>query len=270
VVVQALNIFKGTNCQVWKFFVRESGAKVKIFAANWKLYKSPKETREFFTQWGEAFQGGKNEVVFFPSAISLEAASTAMQNLKAKYSLNFGVQNAYFQAQGAFTGENSAVMMKELGGKYVLIGHSERRQLFAEKNELLAEKVNFTQGLGLVPMLCVGETLQEREAGKTKDILKSQLTESLSKADKSKPLVVAYEPVWAIGTGKVATAEQVQETHKDVFEILQSLGFTAPILYGGSVKPDNAAGLIQIPHVDGFLVGGASLEVASFQKICSV
>lgn len=244
---------------------------MKIFAANWKLFKTPKETREFFAQWGEAFQGsGKNEVVFFPSAISLEAAGTSIQKLNAKYNLNFGVQNAYSQASGAFTGENSAVVAKELGAKYVLIGHSERRQLFGEKNELLADKVAFTQGLGLVPMLCIGETLQEREANQTKDVLKTQLTQGLAKADKSKTMVIAYEPVWAIGTGKVATPEQVQETHKDVFEILKSLGFTAPILYGGSVKPDNAAGLAQIPHVDGFLVGGASLEVASFQKICSV
>ncbi|WP_413288546.1 triose-phosphate isomerase [Bdellovibrio sp. HCB337] len=241
----------------------------KIFAANWKLFKSPKETREFFAQWSEAFKGSKNEVVFFPSAMSLEAASTSIQKINAGYDLSFGVQNAYFQAQGAFTGENSAAVVKELGGKYVLIGHSERRQLFAEKNELLADKVAFTQGLGLVPMLCIGETLQEREAGQTKSVLKTQLTAGLAKADKVKTLVVAYEPVWAIGTGKVATPEQVQETHKDVFEILSTLGFTAPILYGGSVKPDNAAGLIQIPHVDGFLVGGASLEVPSFQKICS-
>ncbi|MGZ3744380.1 MAG: triose-phosphate isomerase [Pseudobdellovibrionaceae bacterium] len=251
---------------------------MKIFAANWKLFKSPRETREFFAQWGEVSQalsgGSKKEVVFFPSAISLEAASSAIQELRGKYNLastlNFGVQNAYCQAQGAFTGENSATVVKELGGKYVLIGHSERRQLFAEKNEFLAEKVSFTQRLGLVPMLCIGETLQERESGKTQEVLKTQLAEGLVKADKSKPLVIAYEPVWAIGTGKVATPEQVQETHKDVFEILKGLGFNAPILYGGSVKPDNAAGLIKIPHVDGFLVGGASLEVASFQKICGV
>jgi triosephosphate isomerase len=242
----------------------------KIFAANWKLFKSPKETREFFTQWKEAFQGSKNEVVFFPSAISIEAASTSIQQIKPNYELNFGVQNAYSQAQGAFTGENSAAVVRELGGKYVLIGHSERRQLFGEKNEGLADKVAFTQSLGLVPMLCIGETLQEREAGQTKEVLKTQLTQGLAKADKTKVLVVAYEPVWAIGTGKVATPEQVQETHKDVYETLGSLGFKAPILYGGSVKPDNAAGLIQIPHVDGFLVGGASLDVASFQKICSV
>jgi triosephosphate isomerase len=240
----------------------------KIFAANWKLFKSPQETRDFFAQWKESFTVCKNEVVFFPSAISLEAASVAIKNTKPVYGLHFGVQNAYFQAQGAFTGENSAAVVKELGGKYVLIGHSERRQIFTEKNETLAEKVAFTQNLGLVPMLCVGETLEEREGNRTKDVLKRQLSEGLKKADAAKSLVVAYEPVWAIGTGRVATPEQVKDTHQDIFEMLKDLGFTAPILYGGSVKPDNAAGLIQIPHVDGFLVGGASLEVASFKKIC--
>jgi triosephosphate isomerase len=240
----------------------------KIFAANWKLFKSPRETREFFLRWKENFPTSKNEVVFFPSAVSLEAASEAIQSIKASYELSFGVQNAYFQAQGAFTGENSALMLKELGGKYVLIGHSERRQLFLEKNELLAQKVAFTQSLGLVPLLCIGETLEEREGGMTKDVLKCQLSEGLLYAEKSKPLVVAYEPVWAIGTGKVATPEQVQETHKDVFDLLHGLGFSAPILYGGSVKPDNAGGLTKILHVDGFLVGGASLDVSSFKKIC--
>ena len=242
----------------------------KIFAANWKLFKSPQQTRDFFSQWKESFTNSKNEIVFFPSAICLEAASAAIQSMGSTYDLNFGVQNAYFKAEGAFTGENSAMVVQALGGKYVLIGHSERRQVFGESNESLAEKVSYTQALGMVPMLCVGETLEERENNMTMDVLKRQLSEGLKKADVVKPLVVAYEPVWAIGTGKVASPQQVQETHKDVFDLLKGLGFTAPILYGGSVKPDNAAGLIKIPHVDGFLVGGASLEVATFKKICEV
>lgn len=240
----------------------------KIFAANWKLFKTPQETRDFFAKWGEVFSSSKNEVVFFPPTIALEAASTAIKKIQSKYALSFGVQNAYSQAQGAFTGENSMTVVKELGGKYILIGHSERRQIFGEKNALLADKVAFAQSLGLVPMLCIGETLQEREAGQTKTVLKTQLSEGLAKADMIQPLVVAYEPVWAIGTGKVATPEQVRETHQDVYDILGDLGFTAPILYGGSVKPENAVGLVQIPNVDGFLVGGASLEVDSFKKIC--
>lgn len=239
----------------------------KIFAANWKLFKSPKETREFFNQFKEVSGKATGELVFFPSAISLEAASASL----AGSTIKWGAQNCYFQAQGAFTGENSAQVVKDLGGSYILVGHSERRKIFGEGDSLIAEKVAFTQGLGLVPMLCIGETLEEREAAHTYRVLEIQLELGLAKADKSKPLVIAYEPVWAIGTGKVASPEQVAETHSDVFSILQKLGFEqSPILYGGSVKPDNAAGLIKQPHVDGFLVGGASLEVKSFIEIASV
>lgn len=239
----------------------------KIFAANWKLFKSPKETREFFAQFKEQASKATGELVFFPSAISLEAASATLNGTAIKW----GAQNCYSQAQGAFTGENSAQVVKELGGSYVLIGHSERRKIFGEEDTLIAEKVNFVQSLNLIPMLCIGETLEERESKKTFRVLETQLLLGLAKVDKSKPLVIAYEPVWAIGTGKVATPEQVAETHTDVFNILKSLGLeTSPILYGGSVKPDNASGLIKQPHVDGFLVGGASLDVKSFIEIASV
>lgn len=239
----------------------------KIFAANWKLFKTPKETRDFFAQFKEVSSKATGELVFFPSAISLEAASTSLQGSNIK----FGAQNCYFQAQGAFTGENSAQVVKDLGGTYILIGHSERRKVFGETDAVIADKVAFVQGLGLTPMLCIGETLEEREASHTFRVLETQLLLGLGKADKAKPLVVAYEPVWAIGTGKVATPEQVAETHTDVFNILKNLGFEkSPILYGGSVKPDNAAGLIKQPHVNGFLVGGASLEVKSFSEIASV
>lgn len=239
----------------------------KIFAANWKLFKTPKETRDFFTQFKEVAVKATGELVFFPSAISLEAASTSLVGTSIKW----GAQNCYHQASGAFTGENSAQVVKDLGGSYVLIGHSERRKIFAETDALIAEKVAFTQSLGLTPMLCIGETLEEREAKHTFRVLETQLLLGLEKADKTKPVVIAYEPVWAIGTGKVATPEQVAETHTDVFNILAKMGFEhSPILYGGSVKPDNAAGLIKQPHVNGFLVGGASLEVKSFIDIASV
>jgi triosephosphate isomerase len=239
----------------------------KIFAANWKLFKSPNETRAFFAQFKELAGKATGELVFFPSAISLEAASEAVKGS----AIQFGAQNCYFQATGAFTGENSAQVVKDLGGNYILIGHSERRKIFGEEDALLADKVAFVQGLGLTPMLCVGETLEEREASHTFRVLETQLMLALSKADKAKPMVIAYEPVWAIGTGKVATPEQVAETHTDVFNILKTLGFeTAPILYGGSVKADNAAGLIKQAHVSGFLVGGASLEPQSFSQIASV
>lgn len=239
----------------------------KIFAANWKLFKTPRQTREFFSQFKDLAGRATGEIVFFPPAISLEAASESLQGS----SIQFGAQNCYFQAQGAFTGENSAQVVKELGGRYILVGHSERRKLFSEDDNLIAEKVAHIQSLDLTPMLCIGETLEEREALHTFRVLETQLHLGLAKADKSKPLVIAYEPVWAIGTGKVASPEQVAETHQDVFSILEKLGFKgAPILYGGSVKPDNAKGLIGLAHVDGFLVGGASLEAQSFSEIASV
>jgi triosephosphate isomerase len=237
---------------------------MKIIAANWKLYKSPQQAREFFKNFKEKFKSESEEVVFFPSAFLFEAVSESLKGSAIK----FGAQNAYFKAEGAFTGENSAAIAKELGAKYILIGHSERRAIFAESNELLAEKVAFVQSLDLVPMLCIGETLQERESGKTNAVLEEQLRIALSKADNKKTIVIAYEPVWAIGTGKVATPEQVAETHTAVADLLKKFNFAGlPVLYGGSVKPDNAANLIKQNHVSGFLVGGAALEVDSFAKI---
>lgn len=239
----------------------------KIFAANWKLFKTPAETRNFFAQFKDLAAKATGEVVFFPSAISLEAASQSLQGSSIKW----GAQNCYAKNDGAFTGENSAQVVKELGGSYVLIGHSERRKVFGEGDSLIADKVATVQALGLTPMLCIGETLEERESTHTFRVLETQLMLGLAKADKAKPVVIAYEPVWAIGTGKVASAEQVAETHTDVFNILTKLGFEmSPILYGGSVKPDNAAGLIKQAHVSGFLVGGASLEPQSFIQIASV
>lgn len=238
----------------------------KIFAANWKLFKSPADTRQFFKNFKEVLPQTTGEVIFFPPAVCLEAASESVKGTN----IEFGAQNCFAQVQGAFTGENSAQTAKELGAKYILIGHSERRQIFGETDALIADKVALVQGLGLTPLLCIGETLTERESKHTYRILETQLELGLAKADKTKPVVIAYEPVWAIGTGKVATPEQVAETHTDVQTILTKLGFKAPILYGGSVKADNAAGLIKQPHVSGFLVGGASLEVDSFIKIASV
>ncbi len=239
----------------------------KIFAANWKLHKNPKETRDFFTEWKKQFKTAANsEVIFFPPATNLEAASESVKGTDIRW----GSQNCHSDVKGAFTGEISAQVVKDLGGQYILIGHSERRSVFGEMDELIARKVKLVQDLGLIPMLCIGETLPEREAGKTLSVLKTQLEKGLASADKAKALVVAYEPVWAIGTGKVATPDQVREAHAAVQKMVADLGFssTLPLLYGGSVKPDNARELISIPHVHGFLVGGASLEVSSFLQIC--
>lgn len=240
---------------------------MKIFAANWKLQKNPEETRQFFSNFLKLDLAAQNQVVFFPSSICLEAASQSLKNSSVK----FGAQNSYFEASGAFTGETSAKSVKDLGGSYILIGHSERRSLFGENDELISKKIKFVQSLDMTPMFCIGETLAERESGKTGDVLSRQIKEGLKHADLSKKIVVAYEPVWAIGTGKVATPEQVKETHAQVYEELKKIYGSSevpPILYGGSVKADNATQLIQIPHVSGFLVGGASLEPASFHAIC--
>ena len=236
-----------------------------IFAANWNLFKTPHETEEFFKSWFQLADGGINgEVVFFPTAVCLDAASRMLKDRKEKW----GAQNCYWQGQGAFTGENSAATIKSMGASYILIGHSERRSLFGESNALVAEKVAYVQSIGLTPMLCIGETLQEREAGKVEAVVRTQLVEGLSKADRSGSLVVAYEPVWAIGTGKVATPQQVAETHLIVRRVLNELGFNqSPVLYGGSVKPENAKELMQQENVNGFLVGGASLDPKSFFQI---
>jgi triosephosphate isomerase (TIM) len=241
---------------------------MKIFAANWKMNKNPRETRDFFSQMKLQYTPNPNKkLVIFPPSMCLEAAANSLDGSD----IELGAQNCYFEAKGAFTGENSVQVVKDLGGRWVLVGHSERRTLFAEQDELLAQKVKFVQTLGLEPMLCIGETLSEREGGKTNPVLERQLKVGLSMAAKEKDIAIAYEPVWAIGTGKVATANQVQEAHAFIHEVLQKLGFreSPPILYGGSVKPDNAAELGRIQHVDGFLIGGASLEVKSYLEICN-
>lgn len=240
---------------------------MKIIAANWKLYKSPHQAREFLQSFVPRLEDTKAEVVLFPSALALDAVLTSLKGAKSGR-VFVGVQNCYVKSEGAFTGENSAQVAKEMGATYMLIGHSERRTLFGETDEMIAEKVAVAQNLDLTPMLCIGETLQQREAGQTNAVLERQLKIGLAKATPQRSLVIAYEPVWAIGTGKVASLEQVAETHAAVAALLGQMDFAdTAILYGGSVKPDNAAALIKIKDVNGFLVGGASLEVDSFAKI---
>lgn len=236
----------------------------KIFAGNWKLNKSPKEARAFVV---DLIQKRKlsASLVIFPSAVCLEAIA---ENAKAA-GLQFGLQNAYFEAKGAFTGENSATVSKDLGATYVLIGHSERRTLFKESDEVINKKVKSALVVGLIPMICIGETLAERESNRTIEVLEHQISEALKSVPTESNFVLAYEPVWAIGTGKVASLEQVTEAHHQIFKKLRALGYSeeTSILYGGSVKPDNSKQLQEVPHVDGFLIGGASLEVDSFLAI---
>ena len=237
----------------------------KIFAANWKLFKTPSQTREFFKNFRTEIKNIKDQIIFFPPATSWEATSQSLSGSP----IQWGAQNTYCEGQGAFTGENSAVTLKELGGQVVLVGHSERRKVFGESEDLLAKKVSYSLSLGITPMLCVGETLQERDAGLTHQVTAQQLTKGLSLCAKGAQIIVAYEPVWAIGTGRVATPEQAQDAHEQVKIKLKELGFEGTaVLYGGSVKPDNAKELLAKPAIDGFLVGGASLELKSFLAIC--
>jgi triosephosphate isomerase (TIM) len=185
-----------------------------------------------------------------------------------------GAQNLYFEKDGAYTGEISAAMLRDLGCKYVIIGHSERRHILGETDALINKKVHAALAAGLVPIVCVGELLAEREAGRTLEVIRTQFDGSLAglSADQLTKLVIAYEPVWAIGTGKVATPQQAEEVHLDLRKIMadrynQSVADKVCIQYGGSVKPDNAAELLGQPDIDGALVGGASLKVDQFLGI---
>lgn len=245
--------------------------KKKIFAANWKLNKTPEESREFIINFkniifkiDDFFE--KNEIIVFPQAFSLEAIST----LCAETAIYFGPQNIFYESSGAFTGENSAEVAKSLRSSFVLVGHSERREIFKESNELLNLKMMRLQKLDLTPVFCIGETLAQREDGKTLDVCFSQIESGLKSLDKQKRIIVAYEPIWAIGTGKVATSEQVAEVHVALHDYMQKNMFgDFQLLYGGSVKPENSNELLNIPYVDGFLIGGASLKVDTFIQVCS-
>ncbi|MFZ3229764.1 MAG: triose-phosphate isomerase [Pseudobdellovibrio sp.] len=240
----------------------------KIFAANWKLNKSPNESRKFIQDFKTLAANSfydKKEIIIFPSAFSLEAVATTVNEA----GIQFGPQNIYSEKSGAFTGENSAEVAQQLGSKFVLIGHSERRQIFKEIDHSLNQKVKLTQALKMTPVFCIGETLDQREANQTESICFSQLELGLNGVDCQQRLIIAYEPVWAIGTGKVATVQQVADIHYKLSNKLTAMGFNQfQLLYGGSVKPENASELLKIPHVDGFLIGGAALDPQSFFKIC--
>jgi triosephosphate isomerase len=225
---------------------------VPLLAANWKMYKGPRETREFCT----AFSAPAGvDVVLCPPFVSLGAAVDSGHTVFA--------QNTHWAAEGAFTGEISAPMLKELGVSGAIVGHSERRQYFGETDETAARRTLAALQHGLRVIACVGESQEEREAGQTELVLRVQVEAIAEAAGAHGDLVFAYEPVWAIGTGKTATPEIAQEAHAFIKSLLE-----VPVLYGGSVKPDNAEELLAQHDVDGALVGGASLEVESFTAIC--
>jgi triosephosphate isomerase len=243
----------------------------KLIAANWKMYKTPDEAVAFITAFIPLIAHHKHtEIVLCPSPTLLPAAVDAVRNNP----LHVGAQNMHWLDQGAYTGETSPLMLKALGATHVLIGHSERRQYFNETDESVNLKLKSALKHGLIPIVCVGEMLAEREANQTTEVLERQTSVALEGIDAStaKSLVIAYEPVWAIGTGRTATPEMASDAHKIIrAQIAKSLSpaiaASTRILYGGSVKPDNTASLCCLEDIDGALVGGASLEPASFAQI---
>jgi triosephosphate isomerase len=225
-----------------------------LIAGNWKMYKGPAEAAEFCVALRDE-QLDDVDVVICPPYVSLAVAV----QLLAGTEIGVAAQNVHWEESGAYTGEVSAAMLLEIGAYGAIVGHSERRQYFGETDDTVARRAHAALEAGLFVIACVGETEDEREAGRTEDVLRRQL--SVLEPDDN--LVVAYEPVWAIGTGKTATPELAQDAHAFVKSLL-----AVPVLYGGSVKPDNAAELLAQPDVDGALVGGASLEFDSFTAIC--
>ncbi len=242
-----------------------------FLAGNWKMNLTASESVELAKQLKENL-----------SAVSGRTVMIA-PNFSALYSVNevikgtniaLGAQNMYFEANGAFTGELSADMLKDVGVTYVILGHSERRSIFNEPNEWINKKVKAALANELLPVLCIGETLNERESGKMNDVLRDQLTGSLSgiSAEEMKKITVAYEPVWAIGTGKTASPEDADNAHQFVRDVLKDLygmdtANNTVIQYGGSVKDSNVDGLMAMENIDGALVGGAALKADSFSRI---
>ncbi len=233
-----------------------------IFAANWKMHLSPDVARRFLEVFFQGYQPADDrEVWFFPSAVALEAVVNATADASG---VVVGAQNVYWEPKGAFTGELSVPMAKEAGAEAALVGHSERRHVFGETDEETGLKVKALLELGLIPMLCVGEKIEQREAGETLAVVKRQLA-VLSDYDAATlaRVIVAYEPVWAIGTGKTATPADAAEVHAFIRGWYAEHG-VAPedvkVLYGGSVKPGNIETLVAEPEIDGVLVGGASLH----------
>ena len=241
-----------------------------VIAANWKMHKTAGETRAL----AEKLLSCRNraaevEIVICPPFTALPQACDTLRDT----GLQVGAQNMHWETAGAFTGEISPLMLKDLGCSHVIIGHSERRQLFGETDAAINLKLKAALSHGLIPIFCLGETLEQREKNVTEKVCAQQLEQGLAGIqswDLAK-IIIAYEPVWAIGTGKTATPDQAQEVHAFIRKVYSEMYGSAAegtrILYGGSVKPDNVAELMKKEDIDGGLVGGASLEAASFEKL---
>jgi len=243
---------------------------IPIVAGNWKMHKTIEEGISFVGEIQNRILDTVNaKVIFCPPFTALFPIVDAM----GQHPFGVGAQNVHHEYHGAFTGEISIDMLKSAGVDYVIIGHSERRHVFGETDRWINKKIHAVIESGLIPMFCIGETLGDRQSGQTSVVLKAQIELGLSGLSEINPdqFIVAYEPVWAIGTGETASVEQIETAHKDVKSILASLfetnGAHIPILYGGSVNAENAKSLIQAEGVDGFLIGGASLKIESFCHI---
>ena len=242
----------------------------KVIAGNWKMNKLPNETITFFEELAPLVKNTKNEVIICAPYTDLFYAILSAQNTNIK----IGAQNMHWEENGAYIGEISPQMLKSIGVEYVIIGHSERRQYFAETDETVNKKVKAAHNVGLKPIVCVGETLSQRESGKAKEIVTNQIKSGLKDLTKNEIMstIVAYEPIWAIGTGKTATKEDANETIKWIREELEKIygkenADKVIIQYGGSVKSENAKELFEMSDIDGGLVGGASLKPDEFAKI---
>jgi len=247
----------------------------RVLAANWKMNHGPSEARAFMAAFLASYTPKSDRtIVIFPPAMSLTATRDA---LGSRRDIQLGAQNIHSEPKGAFTGENSASIAKDAGASMVLVGHSERRHVFGETDEATAKKCAIALQFGLTPMLCVGEKEAEREKGITDDVVLRQLRAGMSQLseEQRRKLLVAYEPVWAIGTGKTATPADASAVHAVIRKELNALcggessAADVPILYGGSVNRENARSLLDAPGVDGLLVGGASLDASGWSAIAS-
>ena len=241
----------------------------RFCVANWKMNFNSSDTKSFLENWGK--KDLKNEevkTIFCPSFTELNTTAELLHNSDSE----LGAQNVYYESNGAYTGEISCRMLKDLGCNWVIIGHSERRAIFGETDEMVCHKLNKLTSENMYPIVCIGETKDERENGKTEEVLSRQLLVAFEnqKGKNIEHTVIAYEPVWAIGTGITATIDMISEAHQCIRNIFNTNGFNGneiSILYGGSVTNENAAELSNITDVDGFLVGGASLDVEKFYAI---
>ena len=245
-----------------------------FIAANWKMNTDSKFSVELASGLAEEIKGIDNvDVAVCPPFVYLQSVSKALSASK----IGMGAQDVYFEGNGAFTGEISTDMLKDVGAAYVLTGHSERRHVIGENDELINKKTRAALDAGLLPILCIGELLEEREAGRTMEVVARQVKMGLAGISAAEALKVtlAYEPVWAIGTGKTATSAQAQEVHAEIRKLLAQIydAQTAEkmiIQYGGSAKPENTEELMSCPDVDGLLVGGAGLKVSSFSEMVKI